>query len=93
MASSSTSSLVSNLPDRLVCDFFPVASDIDTLAVPGVGDVKGIVLCHPEPVLFAFLTEVALNDEMASTFQEDAEACSNDFAQTEWLRAGDKSCR
>ena len=27
---------------RLVCDFLPVAFDIDILAVPGVGDVKGI---------------------------------------------------
>ena len=58
---------------RLVCDFLPVASDIDILAVPGVGDVKGIVFCHPEPVLFAFLTEVALNDKMAPTLQEDAD--------------------
>lgn len=48
----------------LICDFLPVASDIDILAVPGVCDVKGIVFCHPQPVLFAFLTEVALNDEM-----------------------------
>ena len=36
-------------------------------------DVKGIVFCHPQPVLFAFLTEVALNDEMAPTLQEDAD--------------------
>ena len=57
----------------LVCDFSPVASDIDILAVPGMGDVKGIVFCHPEPVLFAFLTEVALNDEIAPTLQEDAD--------------------
>lgn len=58
---------------RLVCDFLPVASDIDILAVLGVGDVKGIVFCHPEPVFLAFLTEVALNDKMASTLQEDAD--------------------
>lgn len=58
---------------RLVCDLPPVASDIDILAVPGVDDVKGIVFSHPEPVLFAFLTEVALNDGMASTLQEDAD--------------------
>ena len=57
----------------LICDFLPVASDIDILAVPGVCDVKGIVFCHPQPVLFAFLTEVVLNDEMASTLQEDAD--------------------
>ena len=56
----------------LVCDFLPAASGIDILAVPGVGDVKGIVFCHPEPVLFAFLTEAALNDEMAPMLQEDA---------------------
>ena len=58
---------------RLACDFLPVASDIDVLAVPGMGDVKGIVLCHPQPVLLAFLTEVALDDEMAPTLQEDAD--------------------
>ena len=57
----------------LVCDFLPVASDIDILAIPGVGDVRGIVFCHPQPVPFAFLTEVALNDEMASMLQEDAD--------------------
>ena len=56
----------------LVCDFLPAASGIDILAVPGVGDVKGIVFCHPEPVLFAFLTEAALNDEMAPMLREDA---------------------
>ncbi len=57
----------------LVCDLLPVASDIDILAVLGMGDVKRIVFCHPEPVLFALLTEVALNDEMASMLQEDAD--------------------
>lgn len=58
---------------RLVCDFLPVASDIDILAISGVNDIRGIVLCHPQPVFFAFLTKVALNDEMVSMLQENTD--------------------
>ena len=65
---------------RLVCDFFPVTSDIDSLSVPGVGNIKGIVFCHPQPVLFAFFTEVAFNNEMAAAFHEDPNVFSRVIA-------------
>ena len=39
----------------LVYDLLPVAPDIDSFAIPGMGNVLGVVFYHLQPVLFAFL--------------------------------------
>jgi len=45
-----------------------------------VGDVPGVVFCHTESGLFAFLADIAPDDEMAAVFQEDPDVFSGVIA-------------
>lgn len=59
--------------DRVIDDR-PVPAALHCTFQPSLGgDVRGIGFCHPQPVLFAFLTEVAPDNETAPAFQEDAD--------------------
>ncbi len=55
----------------LVYDLLPVAPDIDSFTIPEMGNVLGVVFCHLQPVLSAFLAEVALDDEITPPLQDN----------------------
>jgi len=45
-----------------------------------MGDVPRVVFCHTEPGLFAFLADIAPDDEMAAVFQEGPDVFSGVIA-------------
>ena len=52
---------------------FPVASNINGLSIPGSFHILTVFLSHLQPVLFAFLAEVALYNEMTASVHQDAD--------------------